>query len=154
MVATRSRLAASRRPVTVPPRRSFTPRLRSAPPRRASISRRLREEALEANTRDHVAVKKFADAVRAVFRWRQSQPIIHAEADRHALAKELGARLENMPTENLPEDLVKAWRAMRESWRTAASSPTLNDTQRQLGARAAAELNRQLAARGVLDLHF
>jgi len=117
-------------------------------------SRRLREEALEANTRDHVAVKKFADAVRAVFRWRQSQPIIHAEADRHALAKELGARLENMPTENLPEDLVKAWRAMRESWRTAASSPTLNDTQRQLGARAAAELNRQLAARGVLDLHF
>ena len=117
-------------------------------------SRRLREEALEANTRDHVAVKKFADAVRAIFRWRQSQPIIHAEADRHALAKELGARLENMPTENLPEDLVKAWRAMRESWRTAASSPTLNDTQRQLGARAAAELNRQLAARGVLDLHF
>ena len=117
-------------------------------------SRRLREEALEANTRDHVAVKKFADAVRAVFRWRQSQPIIHAEADRHALAKELGPRLENMPTENLPEDLVKAWRAMRESWRTAASSPTLNDTQRQLGARAAAELNRQLAARGVLDLHF
>jgi len=117
-------------------------------------SRRLREEALEANTRDHVAVKKFADAVREVFLWRQSQPMIHAEADRHALAKELGARLENMPTENLPEDLVKAWRAMRESWRTAASSPTLNDTQRQLGARAAAELNRQLAARGVLDLHF
>jgi hypothetical protein len=117
-------------------------------------SRRLREEALEANTRDHVAVKKFADAVREVFRWRQSQPMIHAEADRHALAKKLGARLENMPTENLPEDLVKAWRAMRESWRTVANTPTLSDAQRQQGAQAAAELNQQLAARGVLDLHF
>ena len=117
-------------------------------------SRRLREEALEANTRDHIAVKKFADAVREVFQWRQSQPIIHSEAERHALAKELAARLENMPTENLHEDLVKAWRAMRECWRTAASSPTLSDAQRQQGAQAAAELNQQLAARGVLDLHF
>jgi hypothetical protein len=117
-------------------------------------SRRLREEALEANTRDHVAVKKFADAVREVFQWRQSQPVIQSEAERQVLAKELALRLNNMPTENLPDHLVKAWRAMRESLRAAAKSPTLSEAQRQQGAQAAAELNRQLAARGVLDLHF
>ena len=117
-------------------------------------TRRLHEEALEANTRDHVAVKKFADAVREVFQWRQSQPIIQSEAERRALTKELAQKLETMPTENLTEDLRLAWKKMRECLRTAATTPTLSDAQRQQGAEAAAELNRQLAARGVLDLHF
>lgn len=117
-------------------------------------SRLLREEALEANTRDHIAVKKFADAVREVFQWRQSQPAIQSEAQRQALAKELALKLENVPTAYMPDDLAKSWRAMRESLRTAAKNSTLSEAQRQQGAEAAAELNQQLAARGVLDLHF
>lgn len=117
-------------------------------------SRRLREEALLKATAEHSKVKAFTDGVRGVFEWRQTQPATLSEADRRALASALAQRMAQVPAKDLPPDLQNAWAAMLTAWQSLAAQPQLTDAQRQQGARAAAELNRQLAAAGVIDLHF
>ena len=117
-------------------------------------ARRLREEALQKNTAEHKAVKAFADGIRGVFEWRQTQPLLQSETDRRTLAAALAQRMAQVPAKDLPPDLQSAWSAMLAAWQALAAQPQLSDAQRQQGTDAAAELNRQLLAVGVVDLHF
>lgn len=117
-------------------------------------ARRQHEEALQKTNAEHKAVKAFADGIRGVFEWQQAQPLVQSETDRRTLATALAQRMAQVPAKDLPSDLQHAWSAMLAAWQALAAQPQLSDAQRQQGTDAAAELNRQLLAVGVVDLHF
>jgi len=117
-------------------------------------TRRLREEALQKMSAEHQAVKAFTDAMRGVLEWQQTQPLIQTAAERQAQTTALVRRMAAVPIQNLPPDLRKAWSDMLTVWQQFATQPQLSEAQRQQSSRTAEELNRQLAAVGIVDLHF
>lgn len=123
-------------------------------PEKPKSPKRKREDAIMQASAEQRALDKLTDGVRDVLRWAQTQPVTTTAAERQNLERELAQRMEQIPTKGLNDDLAKAWQRMLDAWKELAKSETPDAALRDKGAKAAAELNRQLEAHGVMDLKF
>lgn len=112
-----------------------------------------REDAIQQASDEQTALNKFVASVREILAWNQSQPVA-TEAERQQTVKALAQKLEQVPAKGLPEELSNTWQTMLKAWKELAKNPSPDATLRDQGAKAADELNRQLAARGVSGFRF
>lgn len=122
-------------------------------PEKPKSARRQHEQAIVQANDEQAALDKFAGAVRDILLWNQSQPAA-SEAGRRQNVNALAQKMEQVPVEGLPQELSKAWDLMLKDWQALAKTETPAAALREQGAKAAAELNRQLAAHGVTDIRF
>lgn len=122
-------------------------------PEKSKPSKRQREEAIKQSSEEQTAINAFVSAVREVMLWNQSQPL-STEAERQQTIKALSEKMEKVPAKGLPDDLSKAWSEMLKSWNSLAKATKPDASLVQQGAKAADDLNRQLAARGIVGLKF
>ena len=99
------------------------------------------------------ALNAFVEAVREILLWQQSQPVA-AEAERQQTVKALAQKMEQVPVKGLPQELSSAWNPMLKAWQALAKTSAPDAALREQGAKAAEELNRQLAAHGVTGIRF
>lgn len=123
-------------------------------PEKPKSAKRKRQDAILQASAEQRALDKLTDGVRDVLRWAQTQPVATTAAERQNLERELAQRMEQIPVKGLHDDLGKAWQRMLDAWKELAKSETPDAALRDKGAKAAAELTRQLEARGVMDLKF
>ncbi len=112
-----------------------------------------REEAILKSSAEQAALNRFAVSMREILEWYQTQSV-ETDADRRQAVKSLAEKFTKVPVEGLPEDIAKAWAEMLGSWRKLAESRAPDAALRARGAKAAQELNRHLAARGIVGLVF
>lgn len=123
-------------------------------PEKPKSAKKRYEEAVAKGSQEQMAVTKFAAALREILQWRQSQANIQSESQRQSMVKTLAEKMNQVPVEALPSEVLKAWESMLKAWRTLASTSTPSAFLRQTGEQAAQELNRQLEAHGVVDIRF
>lgn len=111
-------------------------------------------EAMAQLNKERSAVIKFALEARKVFEWRLAQPVPSSESERRNLLTELSRRMEKIPADDLPDDLDSPWQRMLQCWKSLAENSNPAPTLRETGAQAAAELNKNLAARGIVEIRF
>ena len=114
-------------------------------------SKKKREDMIQQANAEQAALMDFVKAVHGVLAWHQSQP---ADIARQSMLQGLVEKMERVPVKGLPDNLAKAWSLMLDSWQSLARNPSPDASLREQGARAADELNRQLAARGVTGIRF
>lgn len=122
-------------------------------PEKPKTSKRQREDAIKQSSEEQTAINAFVSAVREVMIWNQSQPVT-SDAERQQTIKTLAEKMEKVPVKGLPDDLSKAWSETLKSWQALAKMAKPDASLVQQGTKAADELNRQLAARGVVGLKF
>lgn len=122
-------------------------------PEKTKSSKRQREDAIKQASEEQTAMNAFVTSVREVMVWNQSQPIT-SDAERQQTIKTLAEKMEKVSVKGLPDDLSKAWSQMLKSWQALARTTKPDTSLVQQGAKAADELNRHLAARGVVGLKF
>lgn len=122
-------------------------------PEKPKSSKRQREDAIKQASEEQVAMNAFVSAVREVMVWNQSQPV-STDAERQQTIKSLAEKMDKVPVKGLPDDLSKAWKEMLKSWQALAKTPKPDTSLVQQGSKAAEELNKRLAARGVVGLMF
>lgn len=116
-------------------------------------STRQRQDAIAQANKEQTALNAFVAAVREVMVWNQSQPLT-SDAERRRTIETLAGKMEKVPVKGLPAGLSDAWSGMLKSWQSLAKTTKPDAALLQQGSKAADELNRQLAARGVMDLRF
>jgi len=112
----------------------------------SSSNKRARlEEAMAQGAKEQSAVATFANALREVIDWRQTQPAMN-----EALVREVLARLEKLPAQDLPQDLAKPWSQVVNAWQARAKG----NADDKAGTQAAQGFNAALAARGIIDVRL
>lgn len=125
---------------------------RKKPEKRKSAKRQHEEAIMQAND-EQAALNKFASSVREILLWQQSQPVA-SDADRQHIVNALAQKMEQVPVKGLSQDLSNAWIPMLKAWQALAKTSAPDAALREQGAKAAEELNRQLAAHGVTGIRF
>ena len=122
--------------------------------REAKAKSKKKAEALAQLNKERSAVLKFAQEARKVFEWRLAQPVPSSESERRNLLTELSQRMAKIPADDLPDDLGSPWQRMLQCWKTLAENSNPAPALRETGAQAASELNKNLAARGIVEIRF
>lgn len=97
-----------------------------------------REEAQARASGEQLATTRFAEALRAVIDWRQTQP-----TSSNTLTKDIATRLHAIPAKDLPSDLAGPW-----------SQVLAADDDKAKCQAAASQLNEALAKHGFIDLRL
>ena len=113
-----------------------------------------REEIVVESSREQRRINNFTNALRKVVEWRQTQPVADSEAARTNLIKAVVKKFDQIPMDDLPNDLGKAWKRMMRAWKALAKDSPADKDLIDEGTAAAAELNRLLAECGYPDLRL
>lgn len=116
--------------------------------------KRKREEIVAESSRERRRVDNFAYALRKVIEWRQTQPVADSDAARKNLIKGVFKKLDQIPADELPNDLQRTWKRMLRAWRALAKDTTVDEDLIKEGADAASALNQLLEQYGYPDLRL
>lgn len=116
--------------------------------------KRKREEIVAESSRERQRIDNFVHALRRVIEWRQTQPVADTEAARHGVIKGVAKKFDQIPLENLPDDVGKPWKRMMKAWKALAKDPKLNEDLIKEGNSAAEELNQVLEKHGYPDVRL
>lgn len=132
---------------------------KSSPPKTGKAKR---DENSQRQSSEREAVENFAGALRGVVEWNHAQPPPKDRAAHAALVKEFASRLHAVPAQDLPPEVLRAWKDLNKSCEgigaaLAKSTPLSADEMKRLqteGRKAGEKLNQWLASQGFGELHF
>ncbi len=132
---------------------------KSAPPKTGKAKR---DETSQRQSSEREAVENFASAIRAVVEWNHAQPPPKDRAAHAALVKEFARRLHAIPVQDLPPEVLQAWKDLNKSCEHIGAAldkaaPPSADEMKALqteGRKAGEKLNEWLDSQGFGELHF
>ncbi len=122
--------------------------------RKEQPKKKTRSEAVAEASRQRRMVINFANGIRSVLEWRQTQPVAHSGSARQALIEAVVKRFDEVPAKDLPPGMEATWRQMLTLWHQLAKVPAASPELIKQGDEVTAKLNALLAASGHPDVRL
>jgi hypothetical protein len=122
--------------------------------RKEAPKKKTKSEAVADASRQRRMVINFANGLRSVLEWRQTQPVTRTEPARQALIEAVAKKFAEVPAKDLPPEMEATWQQMMTLWHQLAKTPEAGPELIKQGGEITAKLNNLLAASGHPDVRL